>query len=140
MRVGAWIFWGCFFVGCALILGLWSWPAYKHHQYTQSGQRAAELGAQLAFTENSYRARTGVFTADFSQLEPFLITPVPCELSASPFVCEGYIYTLEDPYWLLASQQSDPQVYIAFDLEHGFVDCSHAPQALLRTPVCSAFE
>jgi hypothetical protein len=55
-------------------------------------------------------------------------------------VCEGYVYTVEKPHWLLAAQQDDPQVYIAFDLEQGFVDCTHAPQALQHTPVCSVLE
>ena len=139
MRTG-WLFIACFFIGCALIIGLWSWPAYKNHQKVASGQRAAELGAQLAFVENTYRARVGTFTADFSQLTPFLTTPVPCKLAASPYVCEGYSYTLDNSGRLLATLQSDPQVYIAFDLAQGLVDCSHASQALQRSPVCSAFE
>ena len=138
MRIGTWVFLICFLAGCALILGLWSWPAYTRHRYVQSGQRAAELGAQLAFTENSYRARTGTFTDDFSKLEPFLETPVPCALTPSPYRCGGYLYTLQDGHWLIASLQADSQIYIAFDLQQGFVDCSHASAALQRTPVCSA--
>jgi len=139
MRSGTWLFLTCFLAGSALITGLWSWPAYKNYQQSKSGQRAAELGAQLAFTENSYRARTGTFTDDFSQLAPLLESSVPCPLTKSPYFCEGYIYTLEAPHWLVAVSREDENIYLAFDLEQGSVDCTHALEALQRTPVCSAF-
>ena len=135
-----WLLFACCFVGMALAIGLWGWPSYRQHQAATSGLRAAELGAQLAFMENTYRAKTGKFTADFSRLEPFLETPVPCPLSAAPYVCEDYEYTLEEPHWLLATFRKDPQIYIAFELEQGGVDCTHASEALKQTPVCSDFE
>ena len=140
MRISTWLFVVvCLIVGF-VAAGLWSWPSYQKHQQIKSGLRAAELGAQLAFMENAYRAKNGVFTADFSNLEPFMDTAVPCPLTPAPYSCNGYIYTLEKPSWLLASLETDPDVYIAFELEQGGVDCSHAPQALEKTPVCSSFE
>ena len=140
MRASTWLFIVAFLVGGFVIAVLWSWPSYKNHQQVKSGLRAAELGAQLAFMENSYRAMAGTFTADFSNLEPFIESAVPCPLTPAPYHCNGYTYTLEKPAWLLASLETDPDVYIAFELEQGGVDCSHAPQALGRTPICSSFE
>lgn len=138
MRTGTLFLFACLLLGIALLVGLWSWPSYQHQRQIKSGQQAAELGAQLAFMENMYYERTGDFTADFSRLEPFLEMQIPCPLSQSPYYCEGYVYTLEQSNWLLASFQKDPEKYIAFDLKNGTVDCSHAPGNLEALPICSS--
>lgn len=128
---------GLFLAGI-LLIGLSYWPSYKQRQQIASGKQAAELGARLAFMENLYYERTGTFTPDFARLEPFLDEPVPCPLSPSPYSCHGYAYTLEKPQWLVATFQQNPQLYIAFELKNGTVDCTHGPRQLVNAPICSA--
>ena len=116
------------------------WPAYQNGRQIRSGLRAAELGAQLAFVQNEYHARYGKFAEDFSQLAPLVSEPIACALTQPPFTCLGYEYTLDQTHWLVASSQKDPQTYLAFDLESGFVDCSHAAQEVQRAPLCSPLD
>ena len=127
----------CFLIGLVLLFGS---IAFKQRKHDNSGLAAAELGARLSFMENQYRERYGLFTADLSRLEAFDQAPLPCPLESARYTCKGYVYSFENPHWLLAVNQSNPALYIAFDLASGTVDCSHAPQAMQSAALCSSFE
>ena len=140
MKWSGWILIVLLLIIAGSLVFLASWPAAKSRQKTSSGLRAAELGAQLAFMQNVYRERAGVFTSDFSKLEEETQEPLPCAAMNDSFSCYGYTYTLENGHWLIASSDQDPNTYIAFDLLQGGVDCSHASGELQKSAFCSDFE
>ena len=140
MNRRSWILIFLFLVFAGALVFLGSRPAAKSRQKIASGLQAAELGAQLAFMQNMYRERNGTFTADFSKLEEETQEPLSCRPQGDSFSCYGYTYTLESGHWLVAESEQDSNVYIAFDLLQGGVDCSHASHELKRTVFCSSLE
>ncbi len=139
MRNGM-LIWGSVLLLGLFVVGVRVHPVYKRYQQAKSDLRVAELGAHLAFIQNSFYAHKFVFATDFSELEPYVEGELPCVLTPPPFVCMGYKYTLEKEHWIVASSETNPSVYIAFDLANGTVDCSHAPAPLQQAAICSALE
>lgn len=140
MKQNLWII-GVFGLLCvgALVL-LISWPAYRTHKQAAGGIKAAELGAQLAFLENQYRARNGQYTTDFARLAR-LDKPLACPVAGdgADFICYQYRYYVEkDSIW--ARHIDTPEVFFRFDLGTGEIDCSHAPERARQAPLCSAWE
>ena len=139
MRIGTLLLISILFVMALVSAVLWRWPAYQRNQQQKSGFQAAELGAHLSYLENRYRHFHGTFTEDFSQLQPYADEKMPCALTSSPYLCGGYAYTLEG-HWLVMTSQLNPEDYLAFELLQGGVDCSHAPEGLEKTPICSSLQ
>ena len=121
--------------------GMWGWSSRREQLRTDCGLRAAELGAKLAFAENVHREKFGAYTRDFSRLGAMLGEALPCPLEEAHTVlaCPDYRYRVQGTT-LVARWQQDPAVYIAFGLEDGSVDCSHALADLQQEPICSAWE
>lgn len=140
MKRGSLILLGFLIVIILLAAGLCNFPSYQRKQQVRSGLKAVEFASELAFMQNVYREQMGTFTADFSQLAPLAEKDLDCELTSAPFSCYGYTYTLEQGYWLLAQDESDPGTYIAFDLLSGGADCSHAPPSVQEKHFCFALE
>ena len=120
---------------------LWHWAGQREQQRVRSGLRAAELGAKLAFAENLHKEKFGAYTRDFSRLGAVLGEDIPCLLEQANTVlaCSDYRYRIHDGI-LVAQWQNNPEVYLAFGLADGAVDCSHALPSLQQEPICSPLQ
>ncbi len=128
-------------LGAMTAANLWHWVGQREQQRVDSGLRAAELGAKLAFAENLHKEKFGAYTRDFSRLGAILGEEMPCPLEQANTIlaCTGYQYRVQDGL-LIARWQHNPQVYLAFGLADGAIDCSHALPALQKEPICSPLE
>lgn len=128
-------------LGATMVANLWHWAGHREQQRVDSGLRAAELGAKLAFAENLHKEKFGAYTRDFSRLGAMLGEEMPCPLEQANTVlaCTGYGYRVQDGI-LTVRWQHNPAVYLAFGLADGSVDCSHALPALQKEPICSPLE
>ena len=133
-----WVGFVLLLVAAALLAG---WPSRREQQRVSSGLRAAELGAKLAFDENLYKEKFGVYTRDFARLGSALGEELPCPLEQNNTVlaCPAYRYTVQGDFLRVVSQ-ADPAVYFTFGLASGEIDCSHAPAAAQQAELCSAWE
>lgn len=138
MRLG-FIVWGSTLVVFVLVIALWSWPKYMAKRNADSGLRAAELGAMLAFAQSTYKAKHGVYAFNLENLQSELDDPLPCPLSEdkSQLLCDDYTYYL-DGVQLVAVQKADPLVWFTYDLPRGVIDCSHGPEDVRQSMLCTA--
>lgn len=121
--------------------GVIAWPVYRQHQRQIWGVDAAELGAELAFSEDKYQAATGHYTPDFTKLEKIMDRALPCpvEENGTKLICPEYTYQLVEKNRLVALHRKSAAKFV-FELDTGVVDCSQAPYKGKNVYVCSSLQ
>ena len=132
------IFCLCMFLALGSVI---AWPFYLQHQRHIRGVDAAELGAELAFSEDKYQAAMGHYTPDFTQLGKVMDRELPCpvEENGTKLVCSDYTYQLVAGNRLVALHKKSSAKFV-FELDTGIVDCSQAPNKGENVYVCSSLE
>lgn len=118
-------------VSFALSIAL-GWPRYQKSRTIQLAKKALERGKEIAYFQESFKARYGMYMPDLSRLD-ISFTCQPVEGSGA-LSCDEYIYEMEQN--ILKVRHRVRPSWFEVHIEEGWVDCFYAEKIVQESRLC----